>query len=111
MRVRMMSMMMRMMMAAMQLSGSCSNTRTYTDWHQRTQQNTTCMPTASACMRAGMSANTRDQDWLLHGSWQHRIDRPWVFRDVELQDVMWGLNIIVIKPLAHISYRCEVPTP
>ena len=28
----------------------------------------------------------------------------WFFR-------MWGLTMIVIKPLTHISFRFEVPTP
>ena len=35
---------------------------------------------------------------------------PWVFRDVVFQDVGSEHNMF-IKPLAHISFRCEVPTP
>ena len=33
----------------------------------------------------------------------------WVFRDVVFQDV--GFENYSFKPLTHISFRCEVPTP
>ena len=37
------------------------------------------------------------------------LPSPWVFRDVVLQDV--GVHNTSCKPLAHISFRCEVPIP
>ena len=33
----------------------------------------------------------------------------WVFGDVAFR--MWGFEILFLKPLAHISFGCEVPTP
>ena len=38
-----------------------------------------------------------------------RRGKTWVFRDVVFQDV--GFKNNSFKPLANISYRCEVPTP
>ena len=39
----------------------------------------------------------------------HAYIIDWVFRDVVFQDV--GFQTTSFKPLTHISFRCEVPTP
>ena len=51
-----------------------------------------CVCCAPACLAAPADADTL-----------------WVFRDVVFQDVR--LDMIVLKPLTHIRFRCEVPTP
>ena len=46
-----------------------------------------------------------------HTLWNHPLRKTWawVFRDVVFQDA--GFQNTSFKPLAHISCRCEVPTP
>ena len=40
----------------------------------------------------------------------HKSDRRfWVFRDVVFQDVV--RQTASFKPVPHISFRCEIPTP
>ena len=41
--------------------------------------------------------------------YQPEIPMVWLFRDVVFQDV--GFENNSFKPLTHISFRCEVPTP
>ena len=45
---------------------------------------------------------------LSDAPWTFR-HKSWVLRDVVFQDV--GFENNSFKPLTHISFRCEVPTP
>ena len=71
----------------------------------------------SRCGLPYYHARNPDQGCSLERSLGESSDRSfsglistWVFRDVVFQDVGFEHNNIS-KPLTHISYRCEVPTP
>ena len=57
----------------------------------------------------GLVPHERHQGLVAEARAGQPVEDLWVLRDVVLQDA--GFQTTSFKPLTHISFRCEVPTP